>query len=127
MPIKSNDSGNVWVEYSLPQELKDLITNKFSAMMIDELKKVFKYANDKKNIIGILHMNAGTSGVHEAFKNTCNNLGLDYFLSASKLDWYDYDLFMDEVLDTVGKVFYGEQEYEKLCNEFVGNDYDFKK
>lgn len=117
MPIITDKNGGVQIKYSLPEELKGLINIEFAKTMIDELKKVFKYAEDEKNIVGVLYMNAGTSGVHEAFKNTCNVLKLHSFYEASKLDWYDYDLFMDEILDTTGKVFYGKDKYEKLCNK----------
>ena len=119
MPIVTDEKGVVRIEYSLPKELKDLIDVGFSRTMISELKKVFKYLKNENEIIGVLYMNAGTSGVQEAFKNTCNILGLKSFLEASKLDWFDYDLFMDEVLTTTGEMFYGKEEYKKLCNKFV--------
>lgn len=105
--------------YSLPQKYKNMINDEFAKVFIEELKKVFVYATDEKNIIGILYMNAGSSGTHEAFENTCKSLGLNNFLEASKLPWYDYDLFIDEVSDTVGEVFYGKEKYEKICEQLL--------
>ena len=118
MPIVIYKDGGVGIEYNLPQELKDLITKEFATIMIKEIEIIWPYNKDNDiNMVTTLGMQAGTSGVHDAFEETCNKLGLTKFKEASKLDWYDYDLFMDEILNTVGEVFYGKENYDKLFEE----------
>ena len=120
MPIITYEDGGMGIEYNLPQELKDLITKEFATTMIKEIEKVWPdTAEDIGYMVNTLYTFAGTSGIHTAFRNTCDILGLIKFKEASKLDWYDYDLFIDQILNTVGEVFFGKENYKGLCDKFI--------
>lgn len=120
MPLVREENGSISIVYNLPEELKGLITKEFATTMINEIESVWQYTQENiLDMVGILYMQGGTCGIDDAFKATCDKLGLIKFKEESKLDWYDYDLFMDEMLDIVGKVFFGKENYIKLCNEFM--------
>jgi len=119
MPILENKNGEVYIDYQLSQELKDLITVDFANMIVREIRTIFKNIENEDSLLGIFVMNSSAGGVFDAFKNTCEELNLPQLLDASKLPWYDYDFFMDQVLTVVGELYYGKEIYEKLCDEYV--------
>lgn len=120
MPTVKDENGDVSVVYEMSQELKDLIDYKFAKTMIEEVENRFDYARENSNeLIGVLCMNEVSSGVYRAFKTTCEKFNLNQLLEESNLDWYDYDMFIYEVCDTVGQVFFGKDNYEKLVDNFI--------
>ena len=125
MPIIRHEDGGVSVEYNLPKELKDLITEEFAHTMAIKVMMLWDYIKTDMDLAGVLGLEGSTSGIYDAFAETCDALNLEQFKNASKLDWYDYDLFIDQVCTAVAEVYFGGKEkYNELFEEFYKINYE---
>ena len=104
--------------YKIPLEIKQKIPKYFYYAMGGELVSIFgtevlipEDVNDEINeytVYGIDFVTS-TSGWHEAFKATCKKLDLQWLLDYHKtLEWYDSDLFDDEIAQEIIKYFSSE-------------------
>ena len=104
--------------YKIPLEIKQKIPKYFYYAMGGELVSIFgtevlipEDVNDEINeytVYGIDFV-ISTSGWHEAFKATCKKLDLQWLLDYHKtLEWYDSDLFDDEIAQEIIKYFSSE-------------------
>ena len=104
--------------YKIPLEIKQKIPKYFYYAMGEELVNIFgtkvlipEDVNDEINeytVYGIDFVTS-TSGWHEAFKATCKKLDLQWLLDYHKtLEWYDSDLFDDEIAQEIIKYFSSE-------------------
>ena len=119
MPIVgSGDS--VHVEYSIPEEIKVLITDDFLREFRNQLFRIHKYYGLDTFADDGIPMNTSTAGWFAAFGKAClltdTTELLDYWRS---LEWYDSDIFDGELADMlVDKKFIlpsiDEIIYEKL-------------
>ncbi len=95
MPIMDDLS----IEYSIPQNIKKLITPKFCTQFLKELHMIwgvsmhdFAYSN-----VGYCE---GTAGWNEALTTTCRKLSVDkLYIYYASLPWYDSDLFDAELTE----------------------------
>ena len=86
------------VEYKIPEEIKTRLNKEVMSGFLDNLKRIFKLDDNKAN--EELPYLISSVGWGMAFNNICRDYLLfdvsDYYL---KLDWYDSDLFDDELLE----------------------------
>ena len=99
MPIVgSGDS--VHVEYSIPEEIKVLITDDFLREFRNQLFRIHKYYGLDTFADDGIPMNTSTAGWFAAFGKACLLTNttelLDYWRS---LEWYDSDIFDGELAD----------------------------
>lgn len=124
MPIVSKKNGNAWIEYKLPNRIKNLINDKFLQDMKDAIDKSYTYkpvAQDYEQI-------EGTYTWQEAFHYACDNhtykhMGIGLKRYCKSLKWYDYDLFCDEITQLMIKKMNIEND-EHYWNE--DDDYKMK-
>lgn len=100
MPLVRKEDGDVRPEYEIPEDIKKLITDEFLKEFRAQLFRINnEYSLDTFAEYGI-PLNTSTSGWAAAFFNICrktNNMELfDYWNS---LEWYDSDIFDDELAD----------------------------
>ena len=97
MPIVGNGE-NVHVEYSIPEEIKNKIPNKFYYVMGGELCAIFGPKIFEKFEEDYYDLNSSTVGWVEAFKETCRKLDMQWILDYwNTLEWYDGDIFDGEI------------------------------
>ena len=96
MPIK-NEGENVYIGYKIPENIKELITDEFLKEFRNRLFRICGYSLEDFAETGI-SMCTSTSGWYVAFWKACkltnNSQLLNYY---NTLDWYDSDLFDDEL------------------------------
>ena len=99
MPIIEKDN-EVYIEYSIPENIKKLITYDFLKEFRNQLIRIHNYWSIDTFAEDGAIMNTGTSGWFAAFGKACilvNNKELyNYWKS---LPWYDSDLFDDELAE----------------------------
>jgi hypothetical protein len=95
MPITENGS----IEYTMPQDIKAMITPEFCAQIAKELHIIFGVGITDTDYDCLVYQ-GGTSGWNVAISSSCRKLGLDelcqYYHS---LPWYDSDIFDGELSD----------------------------
>lgn len=110
MPIIERN-GMVFVEYKIPKEIDEKIPEYFYHAMAGELCSIhgprifekvecFEYDDEgneteKRNEeLDYYDLDSGTGGWFEAFRMTCDKLGLAWLLEYwDELEWYDSDIF----------------------------------
>ena len=122
MPLIDNGNGNVSISYQLSDELKDLLTKEFSEDIISRLKDIFPKYQDDKSLAGLFYFNSSSNGFFNAFRSTCESLNIEALLKeANNLPWYDYDIFIDEIADRVGELYFGKERLDSLYNEIIND------
>lgn len=99
MPIVG-DKDNVHIEYSIPDKIKNLITDEFLKEFRNQLLRIHKYWSINTFAEEGIPMNTSTAGWYAAFGKACmltNNE--DLFNYWRKLEWYDSDLFDGELAE----------------------------
>ena len=116
---------NKSLEYKIPLEIKQKIPKYFYYAMGEELVSIFgtevlipEDVNDEINeytVYGIDFVTS-TSGWYEAFKATCKKLDLQWLLDYHKtLEWYESDLFNDEISQKIIEYFSSEPKSRANC------------
>ncbi|WDL98867.1 hypothetical protein [Alicyclobacillus sp. ALC3] len=106
MPIRDD----LTIEYEMPVEIKKCFTKEFMTDFREKVIEVFKqndirqgrppYEYEKSTYYSWWMQMEGTSGFHDAFKETCRKYGLNQVVDYRKqLPWYDADLFDSELGD----------------------------
>lgn len=99
MPILG-EGEDVYVEYTIPQEVKNLITREFLTEFRNQLFRIHEYWSLDTFAEEGIPMNTSTSGWHSAFGKACiltkNNELYKYHRS---LEWYDSDIFDGELAE----------------------------
>ena len=114
MPIMEDDKG-VYVEYSIPDDIKSRIPDYFYYAMAGELVSVFgpdvlKYEEE----IDDYYLFSSTTGWGLAFKMTCKKLDMDWLWEYWRtLEWYDSDIFDGEIETEI---------IERFCKKDHGKD-----
>lgn len=98
MPIVKDGDG-VCVEYTIPKDIKNLITDDFLKELRNQLFRINSYSLENFAEEGI-PMNTSTGGWYAAFGKACllthKEVLLDYWRT---LSWYDSDVFDDELAE----------------------------
>lgn len=100
-------------DYTIPQEIKSLLTEDFYKAMWDALAEIF----DGKTIgvdydlwPNVYHFE-GTVGWHDAFEQCASEEVMRYYKA---LDWWDGDLFDGEIGDELAKRFSRPTNADKI-------------
>lgn len=99
MPIVGNKN-NVHVEYSIPENIKRLITDEFLKEFRNQLMRIHEYWSIDTFAEEGIPSNTSTSGWYVAFGKAClltNNDKLFAYWRA--LPWYDSDIFDGELVE----------------------------
>ena len=85
-------------EYKIPQEIKAEFTKEFMAYFLARLAIIFDL--DESMLCSEYLFNLeSTNGWEKSFKCACQKYNLEYvFVYYDQLEWYDSDLFDDELL-----------------------------
>lgn len=104
MPIIRDESGDVHVEYSIPNKYKKMMSYDFLVELRKQLFKIHEYYNLFLFSEEGIPMNTSTSGWVAAFYKACDEKSLlelfDYYKG---LDWMDSDIFDGIVADMLEK------------------------
>ena len=83
------------LSYTIPDEIKTKITNRFMSELLLKLTLVFPVQN-AEDIVSIV----GAVGWNDAFTAACSECDCGWLADyADSLEWYDWDLFADELTD----------------------------
>lgn len=97
---KQEEIQNVYIEYSIPEEIKNLITLEFLTEFRKQLYRMHEYYSLDLFADDGIPMNPSTSGWYAAFGKACLISGkedlLKYWYS---LPWYDSDIFDSELTE----------------------------
>ena len=91
-------------DYTIPLEIKSLLTEEFYKAMWDKLAEIFKGKTigvDYDLLPNVYHFE-GTGGWHDAFEQCASEEVMRYYKA---LDWWDGDLFDGEIGDELAKRF----------------------
>ena len=113
--------------YKIPNRIKNLCTEEFLEIFKQELMKVFDCLDDESTAWSHYFHIESTCGFYDALKIACEkhpyqHMGVGIWRYARSLDWYDGDLFDDELINLMVK--YGVikngslEEYESVYEEF---------
>lgn len=84
-------------EYKIPQEIKVEFTKEFMTYFLARLAIVFDLEDSMLDAEHLFNLE-GTCGWVVEFKNACQKYNLEYiFVYYDQLEWYDSDLFDDEL------------------------------
>jgi len=120
MPIVKDGDG-VCIEYTIPQDIKNLITDDFLKEFRNQLFRIHKYYS-----LGIfaedgIPMNTSTSGWFAAFGKACllthKEVLLDYWRT---LPWYDSDIFDGELAEMLIERGFILGDLSKVIEEQLG-------
>ncbi len=99
MPIVGEDS-NVYIEYTMPKYIRELITDDFLKAFRNQLFRILKYCSLDSFADEGIPLDTPTSGWVAAFGKAClltnKEQLLDYWRA---LPWYDIDIFAGELAD----------------------------
>ena len=124
MPIVGEDN-NVHVEYTMPEHIRNLITDDFLKEFRNQLFRIHKYYSlDLYADYGI-PMNISTAGWFAAFGKAClvthKEEILDYWRT---LPWYDSDIFDGELADMLVERKFILDDSSKVIGQLLGIDPD---
>ena len=115
MPILENGS----IEYSIPENIKNLITPEFCKLFMKELHMIWGFSLEDFDYDSVGYCE-GTAGWYESFTSTCRKLKQDelykYYLS---LPWYDSDIFDYELTQILvsEKLLLPESETDEIAKQ----------
>ena len=99
MPIVGEDN-NVYIEYTMPKYIRELITDDFLKEFRNQLFRILKYCSLDSFADEGIPLDTPTSGWGAAFGKAClitnSEQLLDYWRT---LPWYDIDIFAGELAD----------------------------
>lgn len=99
MPIVKDGDG-VCIEYTIPKDIKDLITDSFLKEFRNQLFRIHEYYSLETFAEDGIPINTSTSGWFAAFGKAClltnKEVLLDYWRT---LPWYDSDVFDGELAE----------------------------
>lgn len=113
--------------YKIPNRIKNLCTSKFLFIFKEELMKVFNTITDDSTAWSDYFHIESTCGFYRALENACNrhpypHMGIGIWRYARSLDWYNGDLFDDELVNLMvnqGIIKDGSaEEYEDGYDEY---------
>lgn len=96
------------MNYKMPNRIKNLCTKEFLIVFKKELMKVFDFITEDSTAWSDYFHVESTGGFYTALENACNNhpyrhMGIGIWRYARSLDWYDGDLFDDELINLMVK------------------------
>jgi hypothetical protein len=116
--VPINDDSTI--TYKIPQKIKDLITTDFLLDLKNNLIEIFnpsQYGDSEVTYANFLVYIQGTYGWSKAFEKSCERFNLKNIAEYRKtLEWYDLDLFDDEVCLLMIK--------KRVINEGILEDYN---
>lgn len=106
MPIVYNNNEPI-IEYHIPEDIIQRIPPEFYEAFLHQLQTVFKhditYKDEETDWYGF-EFCEGTGGWYEALKTTCEQMNMKWlFDDYNKLEWYDSDLFDDQLSQLIIK------------------------
>lgn len=116
--------------YKIPNRIKNLCTKDFLTIFKKELMQTFDFLTEDSTAWSDYFHLESTCGFYTALENACNNhpykhMGTGIWRYANSLDWYDGDLFDDELINLMVK--YGVikegsvEDYESSYDEYYEN------
>lgn len=148
MPLESDKNGNVTIiPYKIPESVERYFRNDlFAKIFIDhaieifnindyeELEKtddicVFLESDPKETtykLISSMYMNSSAGGFKKAYDKTCNDIGNPGLIEQVPGDWYDYDSFIDQVLEIIGMTHFGHEVYNEMTKKCIKENEEFK-
>ena len=120
MPIVKDGDG-VCIEYTIPKDIKNLITDDFLKEFRNQLFRINEYYSLETFAEEGIPMNTSTSGWFTAFGKACllthKEALLDYWRT---LPWYDSDLFDDELANMLIERGFILSDLSKIIEEQLG-------
>lgn len=122
MPIVG-ENGSVHVEYTIPNEIKEMIDRDFLISFRNELLRIFDYWDLASFQDDGIPMNTGTSGWGAAFSKACiihhKEELYHYWMT---LEWYDSDIFDGLIADMMIEENVILDWLDKYTNEYLSID-----
>ena len=89
--------------YKIPNRIKNLCTKEFLILFKQELINKFKYLTEDSSYWSDYCYVTSTYGFQEALENACvkhpySHMGKGIMNYVETLDWYDYDIFCDDLV-----------------------------
>jgi hypothetical protein len=124
MPIVK-DGDSVCIEYAIPQDIKNLITDDFLKEFRNQLFRIHDYYSLETFAEDGIPMNTSTSGWFAALGKAClltnKEALLDYWRT---LPWYDSDVFDGELADMLIERGFILGDLSKVIEQQLGIKYD---
>lgn len=115
------DGDGVCIEYTIPKDIKELITDDFLEEFRNQLFRIHEYYSLENFAEEGISMNTSTGGWYAAFGKACllthKEVLLDYWRT---LPWYDSDIFDGELADMLIERGFILGDLSKVIEEQLG-------